>query len=215
MSNEMSKRPKRNKRRRLIIGLTALLLVSAIGIGAVYAWNMHEASQENILQSHDTIVRINETFPDKTITPGGTKTKQASFSNTGSSPVFVRVAYSEMWTNGTAWLEDDGTHATKNWTAAWASDWWDGGDGFYYYKKVLAAGGSTGNILNSVTFPAALEAEYANGQYDLNFLVEAVQLSDEAAVNTDATQKVFGKTATVTITNTSNGAVTAGTVSWS
>lgn len=208
------KTPRRKWSKQLLIGFIAVLILLLVGVGIAYALSMHEVEQENILASHTTAVGIEETFPDGTVTPGATKTKQVAFKNEGTAPVFVRVAYAEEWTNGTAWLSDDGTHVTKNWTPAWASDW-TLIDGWYYYKKVLPQGATTDKILESVTFPAGLEDDYKNGQYDLSFLVEVVQLSDEASVNTSSTQSVWDRTATVTITTTSAGAVTAGTVAWS
>lgn len=200
---------------RTLLWLVALLIIMAAGIGVVSAWNMHEAQQANNLQSHNVSIRIDETFPDGTVTAGATKIKRVAFNNLSSAPVFLRVTYVETWENGSLWLEDDGSHAIKKWTSAWSNDWWDGEDGWYYYTKVLPAGGSTEDIISSVAFPADLAGEYAGGQYSLAFIVEAVQLSDEAEVNTSATESVFGKTAAVLVTSTSNGAVTAGTVSWS
>jgi len=213
LTGRKTKQKKRGFLRRIVLGLSVAGMVAAIG-GFAYAASLHSVQQTNILQSRDVSVKIDENFPDPTITPGETKTKAVAFTNTSSAPVFLRVSYAETWTNGGQWLPDDGSHAVKNWTPAWNADWVDGGDGWYYYKKVLAAGASTGDILSSVTFPPGLASPYADGQYSLSFTAEAVQLSDETLVNTQATQTVFGKTATVTITSTGNGAVTAGTVSW-
>lgn len=200
---------------KTILWLIILVAIMTVGIGAVSAWNMHEVQQANYLQSHNVSIRIDEDFPDNTVTAGDTKIKKVAFSNPSSVPVFLRIAYVETWENGSLWLEDDGNHVIKNWTSAWSSDWWDGGDGWYYYTKVLPAGGSTEDILSSVTFPVGLTSEYLSGQYSLAFMAEAVQLSDEADVNTSATEMVFKKTGTVSVVSTSNGAVTAGTVSWS
>lgn len=216
MRNEIE--PKKTKHSKRPVWL--LLLISAVlmyaGIGWVYAWNMHQTSQENMLQSRKTSVEIVEVCPDKTIEMDASRTKEVSFINTGTSAVFLRIAYSETWTNGGVWLQDDGTLVTKNWTSSWTGgvDWIDGGDGWYYYTKVLPAGGSTADILSSITFTSILDYEYEEGTYTLDFIAEVVQLSNEASVNTATTQTVFGRAATVSNTTIVNGAVTSGTIAW-
>ena len=201
--------------RATALGLLIALSVLIAGIGMTYAWNMHEATQPNNLSSHSTEVKIVENFPDPTIAPGLTKTKAVQFQNTGSAPAFLRVAYAETWTSSAGeWLESNGSHATKNWASAWSTEWVYI-DGWYYYTKVLAAGASTTQVLDSVSFPMSLPANYASGSYALNFAAEVVQLSDEPAVNSQAVQSVFGRTASISGETTANGAVTSGTVSWS
>ena len=189
---------------------TIIICGSAIGVNA---WSMQAVSQHNYLQSHQVGVIIEEVFPVDSISPGSTLTKEISFTNTGSAPLFLRIAYAEIWENGEKWLEDDGTNCIKNWTGAFSSDW-QKIDDWYYYQKVLPAGGNTGDILAGITFSEELPEKYANGKYTLDFIVEAVQLSADNAVNAQATQQVFGVKAKVTNTTISNGAVTDGTVTW-
>ena len=208
-----TKRP--SFKRATVLGIFIALSVLMAGIGMTYAWNMHEATQPNNLSSHSTEVKIVESFPDPTVGVGATKPKVVQFQNTGSAPAFLRVSYAETWTSNTGeWLESNGSHATKDWASAWSAEWVYI-DGWYYYTKVLAAGASTTQVLNSVSFPMTLPSAYANGSYTLNFQAEVVQLSDEASVNTSAVQSVFGRSAVVSSVTTANGAVTSGTVTWS
>lgn len=238
---------------RAVFYTIALVLVAAMGFTGAYAWNVHQASQENNMQSRTVKIEIEEVFPDKTVTPGVTKIKQVSFNNTGTAGAFLRVAYAEWWysmpttrppettitptepptsttrinyaggnnaVRGLGFsqkanvrsLSSDETGVTKNWTSSWTNDWVDGGDGWYYYKKVLPAGTSTDRILDSVTFP---DSSPTSSSYSLVFQVESVQVSDEAAVNADATKKLFNKTAVVSNAVIKNGAVVSGDVSWS
>ena len=201
---------------RLLLSVVALMVVLSAGIGESYMWNMHEVQQENNLQSRNTDIEVTENFPDSSLDPNSARTKQVSFKSTGTAASFLRVAVVETWEDSSgAWLPDAGTHATKGWTAEWSSEW-EYNDGWYYYKKVLPAGATTNRILNSVTFPAGLDSVYADGKYHLHFIPEVVQVSDEAAVNTSASQTVFGRTATVGGDMTlQNGAVTGGSVVWS
>ena len=202
------------KTKRGLVWLILAAVLSFAGIGVAYALNTHEISKENDLKSRGVSVEVVEVCPDKTITLDEEKTKEVAFKNVGSSPVFLRMAWSETWEHEGAWLQDDGSRCEKNWTADFENDWILI-DGWYYYKKVLPAGATTENVLESVKFPIDLDEEYSTGAYSLDFLAEVVQLSDEAAVNTLATQTVFGKKATVAIISTESGAVTAGTVAWS
>jgi hypothetical protein len=199
-----------NKCLKLLAGLIALAVMGTVGFGAVWSWNSHQTSQENNFQSRTVSVKVNEDFPDPTVTSGSTQIKVVSIENTGTDAAFVRVGYSEGWTTETAQLEGTGG-VQKNWTSSWLNDWTDGGDGWYYYKKILPAGESV-QILSSVTFPAVIPG---NADYNLNFMVETAQVSDQAEVNTAATQKLFGKAGTISGATIADGAVIAGAVSWS
>ncbi len=195
-----------------ILGGLIVVLIFIVAIGGIFrgvmTWQMQEVSQENNFESRTVSVETVENFPDKTVTPNTSKTKVA-FKNTGSDSAFVRVAYAENWETSTALLEGN-QHAEKLWTSEWRSQWVDGGDGWYYYRKVLPAGATTDKILNAVKFDADVPA----ASYKLNFIVETVQVSDEQAVNADATQKLFGKSSVLSGTIIENGAVVAGTVRW-
>jgi len=207
----MTRTKKRTRKFAAWFILKALLYFAAI-VGT-FALNMQRVSQQNYLQSRNTGIQIKKNFPDDTISAGSVNTKEVAFINTGSSSVFLRIAYLETWENGGTWLQDDGTHCVKNWSNSFTDDWVFI-DGWYYYKKVLPAGGTTGNILNSIEFPGDLDPDYSEGSYTLDFLAEAVQLSNEAAVNDQAVMTVFDRVASVTITSEKNGAVTSGYIDW-
>lgn len=186
-----------------LTGMLALLLIGVAGFGAAWAWNTHRAQQVNQLESRTVSVTVEENFPVKYVEAEATKDKAVTVRNTGSAAAFVRVSYAEYWTTDTEQLAD-ATNVKQNWTSDWTSDFERHDDGWYYYKKVLPAGESV-QVLKSVTFPANVTA---GASYHLDFQVETVQVSDEAEVNTDATGKLFGRTAEVTDMTTSYGAVT-------
>ena len=209
----------KNYQKQLTVKLITLGVLSLICVGSVHSWNVHEVSQRNTLKSHTTQISIAENFEgNPLVSAGDTVLKEVLFRNEGSSPVFLRMAYIESLEQVSGdgeWLANDpgDTNVTKNWTNEWANDWVHI-DGWYYYKKVLPAGGATDLIMESVSFAADLDPKYADANYEIDFIVEAVQLSDEDAVNTNATKIVFGKTATVTNAAFKNGAVISGTVTW-
>lgn len=192
-----------------LTGMLALLLIGVAGFGAAWAWNTHRAQQVNQLESRTVSVAVAEEFLSNTVDKGETKIKTVTVQNTGNAAAFVRVSYAEYWTTATEQLAG-ATNVEKNWTTDWKNDFKRHDDGWYYYKKVLPAGRSV-QVLESVTFPASVTA---GASYHLDFQVETVQVSDEAAVNTDATKALFGRTAEVTDMTTSYGAVTGGTVTW-
>lgn len=190
-----------------LTGILALILIGAASFGAVQAWNTHTATQVNQLESRTVSATIEESFPDKTVKAGATKAKAVMVKNTGTAAAFVRVCVAEYWTTDTEQLIGE-TGVTKNWNTAWSDFVFH--DGWYYYKKVLPAGKSV-QVLDSVTFPASVP----NGaSYHLDFQVETVQVSGEAAVNKDATNTLFGRTGTVSGMTTLHGAVTDGNVTW-
>lgn len=190
-----------------LTGILALILIGAASFGAVQAWNTHTATQVNQLESRTVSATIQENFPDEKVTAGATKTKSVAVENTGTAAAFVRVCVAEYWTTDTEQLLGV-DEVTKNWSTAWSDFELHGG--WYYYKKVLPAGKSV-QVLDSVTFPANVP----NGaSYHLDFRVETVQVSSEAAVNKDATKTLFGRTGTVSGMTTLHGAVTGGNVTW-
>lgn len=191
-----------------LTGILALILIGAASFGAVWAWNTHTARQDNQLESRTVSATIEESFPDKTVTAGDTKTKSVTVKNTGTAAAFVRVCVAEYWTTETEQLIGE-TGVTKNWASAWIDDFEFYG-GWYYYKKVLPAGKSV-QVLESVKFPASVPD---GASYHLDFQVETVQVSSDIAVNKNATKTLFGRTGTVGSMTTLHGAVTGGNVTW-
>ena len=207
--------------KRTLLGVAGLLMITAIGLSATYAWTHHEVEQPNNFHSHTTSVTIDEKTDGKLeVYHGAEEQKEVKFTNAGTSAVFLRVAWAETWNKAAtqtpeALLPSVDGYAVKTWTSSWQNDWEKGTDGWYYYKLVLPQGGSTADVLSKVSFDSLLPLEYERSTYELYFVAEVVQLSDEAAVNTAATQLVFGRTATLSNTTQSNGAITSGTVTWS
>lgn len=190
-----------------LTGILALILIGAASFGAVQAWNTHTATQVNQLESRTVSATIEESFPDKTVKAGATKAKAVMVKNTGTAAAFVRVCVAEYWTTDTEQLLGV-DEVKKNWNTAWSD--FELRDGWYYYKKVLPAGKSV-QVLDSVKFPASVP----NGaSYHLDFQVETVQVSSDNAVNTNATETLFGRTGTVGGMTTLHGAVTGGNVTW-
>lgn len=201
---------------KAILPVASLITATAV-VGTTFAWQTWDLEVKNELRSHETKVDIVE--PKFNATTGR---KDATFVNTGSSSVFLRVAYSEFWEvtkEGKRYtlsnkLEDGSEIAKKTWEPVWPEyrdergnppnnpEWTDGGDGWYYYNKILKAGMPTDPVLHHVIFDNdILTEDYKKGEYQLFFKAEVVQCSDSNEmktlnrnqVNTAATLALFGK----------------------
>lgn len=188
----------------------ALFLVSAAVIGFTGATILHDLYMENTIKTPTVTGEITEDIHGNV--------KNASFKNTGTADVFLRVAYTESWScqmdKGTAeektvLLPNTGMLKTGGspvpmaqpvweWSGKRpeASDWYVGNDGWLYYKHVLSPNQSTGHIVTSVDFTNVLQAEderYREANYQLHFIMEVVQCSEQPNVSTEAVKQVFGR----------------------
>lgn len=181
-------------------------------IGTTFAFWYQRVQHTNHLVADTIKADVIESYTPSE--PDGTVTKKVSFKNSGSTDVFVRVAYVETWEK-----EDQNNEkvilnnklnetdvAKKNWTNDFYTDWYDGGDGWLYYNYILKAGESTQEILNSVTFPDYTHSKYKNyvdAEYSLYFKVEMLQASTGDAtlnkdeVNIEASKTVFGRSPSI------------------
>ena len=192
----------------------ALSVAGFLCIAGTAAFTVHRLETENIMQSHkmdySTDLSVDENFPDKTVTPGGVKTKWVQFKNDSSAPVFLRVCCSETWETQDEILTGvDGV--TKYWSPEWLNDWTEKDDGWWYYKYVLPAGATTAAAMTGVKFPQTVPE---GAGYSLSFIAEAVQVSDEDEVNTHATEALYGRAGTVSNAELADGAVIYGEVDW-
>lgn len=200
------KRMKKAENRRIlaIILISAALTIAAV-VSGTFAWRAHTLSADNALTGSVVDIAIDAGSGD-----GSGETLQ--FTNEGKHPVFLRVSYAESWESEEEWIMDH-TSADIGWSSAWETDWEKKEDGWYYYKKILAAGETSESVLAAVNY----EDDILGGRkYELSFLAEGVQASDEDAVNTDATQTVFGRAGSIDADKSvgSDGKVSAGTVEW-
>jgi hypothetical protein len=198
------------KERRWVLGVLLIVLITIGGGGVTYAYNQHNATQDNRLKAHRVAGEIIEkgmsssTGQWSPMNLGGETEKKIQFRNNGETAVFVRVSFSETWlSNANEWLETDAAYTTLNWTDAWADEWQLGIDGWYYYKKLLKSNTTTAEVLASVEFEASngMLEEYQDAIYQLFFTMEVVQYSKETAVNILALKQAFNREATVTNDN--------------
>ena len=156
--------------------------------------------------------------------PGATVDKKVAVNNTGDYDIYVRVKFTEEWTNlksdvtkktndaattaGNVYQESatdglvnaDKTVVHKNLIEGW-EDKWTYDDGWYYYKTAVPSGGTTGNLLESVQL---------DENTDMGFYEEYVTVTVTPEEGTE--QKIEGTDVTVETTEDAETGATTVTV---
>ncbi len=161
------KNPPASRKRLLLIVLSLILLVS-VGAGASLAYLANASGPViNTFQVGSVGAHIEETVD------GNTK-KAIQVTNTGESPVYVRVRLVSYWKNGS----DIAAKSSALSVAENAAKWKRIGE-YYYYTAPLAGGTTTDNLLSSgITMTAD-----GNGYTQvIEVLADTVQASPTAAV---------------------------------
>ena len=185
--------------------LVALLLVAVLGIvGVTIAYFTSTDTFTNVFRTQPYRMEVTEVFesPSNWV-PGTTTSKVVYANNTGNVGAAVRVSYTESWKdalNQNLPLKDDQNRnaAILNFPSNFSENWvksTESGVDYYYYKTEVAAGASTTNFLESVTFNPNVTIStdhdcttvgstttcttatggYAGGTYTLTITVETVQ----------------------------------------
>ena len=180
----------------------AILMAAAMAVGVTSATVIHKLTMENPVKTPTVEGYIPETMDPK----------QAQFQNDGEADVFLRVAYSETWTDKDGMIlpnqaaRKDGTLVPVA-TPVWDWDGWTANpdDGWYYYRQVLPGSKSgkaeaqrkTNQVVNGVdfvSFDELADTRYQDAKYEIHFVMEIVQASDDWEVSQDAVKEMFGLT---------------------
>lgn len=180
----------------------AILMAAAMAVGVTSATVIHKLTMENPVKTPTVEGYIPETMDPK----------QAQFQNDGEADVFLRVAYSETWTDKNGMIlpnqaiKKDGTQVPVA-KPIWNWDGWTANpdDGWYYYSQVLPGSKSgkaeaqrkTNQVVNGVdfvSFDKLADTRYQDAKYEIHFVMEIVQASDDWEVSQDAVEEMFGLT---------------------
>ena len=182
---------KNNK--KVIIALLSLLTIGIVGVTAAVVYFKSEL--ENKFNTSAYNIAIEEEFYDDW------GTKKVSIVNHDSTPVVIRVAYIETWSDNNDAVSLQLSNkingidvVTKAWTDSWKNDFILNEDGWYYYKKVLTENEAV-QILESINLnkevaDTSLE-NYNLYDYELDFRYEAIQAT------TDAVKEIWGLDVTI------------------
>lgn len=162
------------KKKYLYILLTLGMAVAFL----VFTINGRGANKDNDVVNNRLILptltgEIEEVFtPGTEIEPGTPKQKDVKITNTGTTPLFVRVMALPkiLDPNGTLLPGGIGDEITVN----LSSDWQDGGDGYYYYKDIVEPGNSTPSLFTSVTLASGLGEEYDDAEFTIQVKSETI-----------------------------------------
>lgn len=180
----------------------AILMAAAMAVGVTSATVIHKLTMENPVKTPTVEGYIPETMDPK----------QAQFQNDGEADVFLRVAYSETWTDKNGMIlpnqaiKKDGTRVAVA-KPIWNWEGWTANpdDGWYYYSQVLPGSKSgkaeaqrkTNQVVNGVdfvSFDKLADTRYQDAKYEIHFVMEIVQASDDWEVSQDAVEEMFGLT---------------------
>lgn len=182
---------KNNK--KVIIALLSLLTIGIVGVTAAVVYFKSEL--ENKFNTSAYNIAIEEEFYDDW------GTKKVSIVNHDATPVVIRVAYIETWSDNNDDVSLQLSNkingidvVTKAWTDSWKNDFILNEDGWYYYKKVLTESEAV-QILESINLnkevaDTSLE-NYNLYDYELDFRYEAIQAT------TDAVKEIWGFAVTI------------------
>ena len=157
---------KKNKKKKLVAAACLALLAAAAG---TFAWINSQDQRINRVKSaaiKDGSVSVEENWNPKPIVPGTDATKEVAVTNSGNTPVFVRVSYEEVL----KYLTEKGavTNRTIGWKASETSTLSDDIPVEYDGEKYKDAGSGyidvTAQVKNSsaAALPAGVKV-YAKG----------------------------------------------------
>ena len=171
------------KNKRALVGIAMLALV--VLIGGTFAYFRMTWEKENEFKLGGFESKISETFTSPSDwTPCTETPKVVKVTNDGSIALAARVKIQEQrWDK----LDDSRQNVTGTLPLkvnnediavlglANTSDWVLNSDGYYYYQNDIAAGSSSSNFIESVTFNCAANTDYSSARYHLILQVETIQ----------------------------------------
>ena len=127
----------------VMIVITVILTVAAVGIGLTAAYLTDRDDEKNILTEGETIIEITETFPPaEDPDPGDAAVKVVRIENTGNLVCAVRCRL--VFTDESLALITEPLKIGAHWVY--------GPEGFYYYLIPLEPGEATDPLIEEVVF---------------------------------------------------------------
>lgn len=159
------------KKKKLLVGLCAGVLISALAIGGTIAWLTDKDEVKNTFSIGNVDIKVNEDYDPEdgtNIYPGKEVTKKPTVKNIGKNPAYIRVKV--------AIDSNIADYLTLDYQLGSASTKWFVENGYYYYNSVVAPNESTLEIFNTFTLSGNyIEPTDAAVSYDIIVFAEAVQ----------------------------------------
>ncbi len=163
--------------------LIAMVIVLAVGFGAVIAHFYKVQSVDNEFQMTKPKVYMNEKFnPKDRWVVGEEKEKQVRFGNQGDMDTIIRVRFDKklVLEDGTDISDPDLLAGfTLNFSKEFTDHWIHGNDDWYYCKQILKPKEITGVTLNSVTISDQIGNDKRGGDKDYSNAVFRVDVEGQ------------------------------------
>lgn len=132
----------RRKRRILLL---SLLLVLCISVGGTAAYIVTQTEGvTNIFNPSIVSTKVNETI-------SGIVKSNVTITNTGDTDAYIRAAIIINWVDADGNIYGS-VPDTCDYTTVKGTDWTQNtNDGYYYYNGVVSAGGTTSNLIDSIS----------------------------------------------------------------
>lgn len=154
-----------------------IMVIAAVLVGTMAALTVSYISKLNTRTNTFTEASINPVINE---TFDNIVKEDVYISNTGNSPMYVRVAilYSLMDTSGH--LLSNAPVENTDYTVSLSSstNWIQGSDGYYYYKNAVAANGQTDILIDEIRDIT----NDANKSLTVDVLVQGIQADPTTAV---------------------------------
>ena len=172
------------KNKGALIGIVAIALIALIG--GTFAYFRMTWEKENGFEVATYVSSFTESFTSPSDwTPCTETPKVLNVTNNGNAAITARVKIQEQrWDKldesretvvDTLPLEVGGQDMSVLGLVN-TSDWvLNNSDGYYYYQSDIAAGSSSSNFIESVTFNCAANTDYSSARYHLILQVETIQ----------------------------------------
>lgn len=189
------------KKKLLVLAAAALSLT--VAVSGTMAYFTDSGVAHNVITTGGVSIELIENTKDDAgtdivwpeeglsgIMPGTSASKIVSVANNGQAEAWIRVgvdiAISESGdpiTNPTIkclplTVTVDGQEVDVVSYSVDSEKWLRGEDGYYYYKTPVAAGSSTANLFEEVTFAKEMGNEYQNCTVYIDITAEAVQTAN-------------------------------------
>lgn len=130
----------------VVMALVAVLAL--VGVGGVLAWLVSTDSLTNTFGVGAIGTEITEDFPQ-----GGTVKQNVKIKNNGNIDAWIRAQVNIYWVDANGNQLWDVPAASTDYALVTSNsyNWLSGSDGYYYYVNPVAGGGSTDNLIDSLT----------------------------------------------------------------
>lgn len=154
--------------------LISLVMLIMVGIGGTVAYLLdYTDALVNIFNPSRVEITVNEDFAENT-------KENVTIQNTGNTPVWIRAKVLIYWEDAEGNIISEVPGDYKYEPNSFTQDVnWVQFDGYYYWTAIVPVGGSTKNLINSITADTPSDPQYF---LRVQILADAVQSAPQEAI---------------------------------